>query len=322
MDLLGFLFAIIIPVFLVSFGLLSNTIVFLVFRRKRFKKTVSRNFFCLMSITESIALSTLIPFNLPGYNVEALTFSEYSCKIFTFSGYFFPAVSSWLLVLINIERFISVKHRRIIVFGETWFQILILSILFVWNFIIYFCFTYFTGLVDEEGNLVNTSSYNSTDAICGQVGLHASLTLNWVDVVNSIVLPLFFMLFCSIAIVHSIYLTRRQILRNYLTKDLKRLRRDVRFSLVIISLSVAFFVFNFPVNLSGLLYDAIYLEMPVIVNLLIELTFYLQYIFNIFVYWALNAKFRMELRLMFGIKIKKKKKHVKFRKVVIRVINV
>ena len=116
------------------FGLLSNSIIFCVFRRRKFDKVMARNYFCLLSITETLSLITMIPYRLSlSYNI--MTFSRVSCQLVTFFLFYFPMVSTWLLVMINIERFIAIKYSTNLIFGKINFQIKIFVGMFMWNFI-------------------------------------------------------------------------------------------------------------------------------------------------------------------------------------------
>ena len=302
------LFSLAIPITMVAFGVTSNIVIFLVFLRKKFSKKLSRNYFCLMSITDVISLVTILPNNLSGYGINLFTLNQYACKIITFLEFFFPAISSWILVLCNIERMISVKHKNIIIFGQVWFQLTIFGGLFAWNFGIYYFFAYYTVLLSDNLNM--TLSNSTPTFYCGPIEFNNVPVLPIIDMTNSVFLPFSLMLLCSIAIVHSIYLTRNTMMVKYLAKDISKLRRDIRFSIIIILLNSAFLVFNLPIAVFNF---TPYINMDDIVYMIINIIFYMQYIFNILVYVVLNSEFRTELLIVLRIKEKKTKKKHKFK---------
>ena len=290
-------FAAIILLSLTLFGIACNAIVFAVFRRRTFNKVLARNYFCMLSLTEALSLSTIIPYNLPTDTFYFLLFDQYSCKIITFCGYFLPAVSSWLLALVSIERFVSVKYNHIHLLGCFGFQIFIFGSLFLWNFAIYFCLAVYTNLSSVASD---NSSVNSTYAVCIPDDLTALSVFPWLDSVNSVMLPFLVMLACSVAIIHSIYTTRKTLMSCCVAVDIKKLRRDIRFSVIIVSLSFMFLVFNLPMCLYCLLYPTDPLGFQY-AYLPFQIVYYMQYIFNIFVYVILNSKFRTELCLIFRL---------------------
>ena len=301
------LFSLTIPITMVAFGVTSNIVIFLVFRRKKFYKKLSRNYFCLMSITDAISLLTILPNNLSGYGINLFILNQYACKVITFLEFFFPAMSSWILVLCNIERMLSVKYKNIILFGQVWFQLTIFGGLFALNFGIYYFYAYYTVLLSD--NLNTTLSNSTRNFYCDPTEFNDLPVLPILDMANSVVLPFILMLLCSIAIVHSIYLTGNTMMVKYLTKDISKLRRDIRFSVIIILLNTAFLVFNLPI---AVLNFTPYINYDDIVFMIINIIFYMQYILNILVYMVLNAEFRSELLVILRIKEKKTKKKHKF----------
>ena len=290
---------------LVLFGLTGNVIIFLVFRRSKFNKTLPRNYFCLLAFTEAISLISVVPYHLTVTGISIYTWNVYYCKILSFIGYFFPAVSSWLLVIINIERFISVNYKSIIIFGQISFQTTVVGALFMVNFIIYFTLVHGINLVNAKGFLINDDNLvsnltNKTTVYCAQRYNQPVLLISWLNIVNKFFLPLAFMLICSIGIIHSIYVTHKKMMNDFMSRNLKRLKKNIFYSMAIISLSVAFLVFNLPIIFHFL---SLYFLNSVAI-LFLDLVFYAQYIFNIFVYFILNAKFRRELLMMFGLRPK------------------
>ena len=299
----------IIPMMMLLIGIVGNVFIVVVFRRKCFNKTLSRNYFCVMAMCELVALCTVVPYNLPFYGIDTFTVSQYSCKLLTFIAYYSCAVSSWMLALINIERLVSVQLQKTKIFGQVWFQYLVIGALFAYNFGIYFGLVYFTDLVVVNEEILNETLANFTQVYCSQYNDAVGLLFPWVDLLNSLILPFCVILLCSIGIIRSIYLLRKKLVKNNLISEGQNLRKDMIYSCVIIAMSFIFFLFNSPLCLYDLVYglwsDAVGFPLE---YLIIENLFYFQYIFNIFVYFALNAKFRNELFVILKIKVKRKLK--------------
>ena len=290
-----------VPVAMVLFGLASNSIILVVFMRRRFNKSLSRNFFCFMSLTDTIALLTILVYNRLGFQLDILASSSVSCSLFTFMRYFFPALSNWLLVLINIERFLYVTHKHTCLLTKTWFMF---CILIFWNFGIYFCLSFNSGLV--KGNV----TLNKTEIYCEQYSKYGGgLMLPLLDTINSFLVPLFIMAICVVGIIRSIFLSKRILscADLYLDREVKKMRRETCVSITMISLYLAFILFNLPVCLINLIYTTASIEQYPIAFLVIEDLFYCQYIINIFVYLTLNAKFKEEFYRILQIKSKSKK---------------
>ena len=77
--------------------------------------------------------------------------------------------------------------------------------------------------------------------------------------------------------------------------ELKRLKKDVQFSVIIIAMNVLFFVFNAPIFVYNLLLGAVLGSGNDLLKLLFNVLYYGQYIFNILVYIFLNKLFKKEL---------------------------
>ena len=293
---------------MVVFGLMSNVVIFLVFKRSEFNKSLPRNYFCLLAITEAISLISIVPYHLTVSGIFIYTWNVYCCKIFSFIRYFFPAVSSWLLVIINIERFVSVNYKSIVIFGQQWFQTVSVGALLMLNFFIYYCLVNAKGFLIDYDDLVSNLT-NKTNIYCAQRYNQPILLISWLNMVNKFILPFAFMVVCSIGIIHSIYMTHKKMMSHCMNRNLKRLKKNIFYSIAIILLSVAFFVFNLPIIFNFL---SLYFLNNVAI-LFLDLVFYTQYSFNIFVYFILNAKFRSELLIM--LRVRRKIRRNKMRKV-------
>ncbi len=85
-----------------------------------------------------IAILTILPYHGTAFNINLLYLNETACKTFSYLAYTFPAISSWFLVYINIERYVTIKPYRLAtqLFKKVWFQITVLIGILVWNILI------------------------------------------------------------------------------------------------------------------------------------------------------------------------------------------
>lgn len=130
-----FFLEVICPPFMLFIGIFGNIVIVAVLSRKKFRHNTSRNFLRVLAVNEMIAILTIVPYHGTAFNINLLYLNDAACKAFSYLAYTFPAVSSWLLVYINIERLATIKPYRAVanLFQKKWFQTVILVIIFFWN---------------------------------------------------------------------------------------------------------------------------------------------------------------------------------------------
>ena len=280
---------VIIPVAMFVFGTFSNLIVFLVYIRKQLKKN-PRNFFCILALNDILALFSSLSFNFANFGINFLFSSLFTCQFFHFIGYFFPAISTWLLMLINIERLVSFRYNKITWLFRFKFQATIVFFVYIWNLIVCSFIFYYTQIT------VQKSTGNSSKFYCEFDSFESTIILSSLDLINSTLFPFLIMIICSSNIINWLRKNRKRVVKNKAKQQ-----RDRRFSTIIVCLSISFFVFNFPI--------CVYNYIPTfdpIITFLISDFYYFQYIFNIFVYIFLNSQFRDEMLIMLKLKLERK----------------
>ncbi len=114
------------PIFMIAFGLIANFFIILIFLRKPFRSSTSNNYLLVLAIFDVFSILTLFPYSETTNGVKFVHINEFTCKLFTFLAYFFPANSSWLLAFISIERLFSIKYSKKKVFASIFSGSLIL----------------------------------------------------------------------------------------------------------------------------------------------------------------------------------------------------
>lgn len=176
------------------------------------------------------------------------------------------------------------------------------SILFLLKFKYNVTF-YLYSFINFSPSIVNstnlTMSTNSTNTIsCKNKTAFYKTLLGSMDIINQTLIPFFFTLLCSLKLIQYIFTARLKIKLNSTAIEMKRLKKDIQFSLNVLLLNIVFVVLNLPVcivtlmNVSETFVDKY------------DLLFYLQYACNLFIYLISNKLFRKEFLKM--IKLSKR----------------
>jgi hypothetical protein len=180
----------------------------------------------------------------------------------------------------------------------------------LWNFFVYFFHSFYTEFFFEssfstvyELDITNVSNLSAN---CNIVNLEAHFILNLADLLNGFVVPFMIMSYSSAFIIFSIYLLRKKSAKE---KNFKKLFCDLQISITIIFLNLAFVSFNIPVIVYNYVPLANQSNEDV---MLINILFYFQYIFDIFVYLLFYPQFRKEL---FKLTLEKVVKSMLFKRI-------
>jgi hypothetical protein len=236
------------PPFLITFGLIGNIIIVLMLSRKNFRKIPSRNLLRVLAINDTFVLFGMIP-NLRSYsNIEVTDiFNEYFCKLAYFWFYSSPANSSFILSLISIERFITVKYKSITLFKKLWFQTSMVAGICTWNLISYGYFT----LVNAK-LLIDVSEPNATTT-CAFSNPKLEEIMHWFDLVNVIFLPSVIMTVFGILLIKTVFETSKRLTESMKLQSIQRQRRkkrDIKYSMIVIYFNLVFLMSNCPIVIS------------------------------------------------------------------------
>ena len=302
MDSISLLFVqSISPIVIAVVGVLCNVLIVVVYSQRRFVNSASTSLLKILALSDTLSIITLIPYGATISDITFLNINQLTCKIFTFVAYFFPTNSSWILTLLNMERMISIKYTYISAQNKRRLQMISILIITLWDLIYYaihmpyidlFAFSTYTF-----ENASNSTANESTFVYCDIEDPVAQEAFAWADLINYTLLPFVIMNICSVLIIHSIYVSRKKFFLQSKKKDLKKIKKDIQFSSLILFLNLAFFLFNAPIclysffALSG---DLLYWILNII--------YYLQYISNIFIYIIFNKEFKEEILNIFYLK--------------------
>lgn len=283
---------------LVIFGLVGNTMMFLVFSRHNLRRLSISTYFRAMAILNCfITLNWLKLFFDKQYNYNLSNQSQFLCKLLYYTIYSARPMSAWILVAAGIDRFLTIVYPTLFSFiRKPKFQLAVVCIISFYNA------AYYVHLVFNE-NLSFNPNTNSTTCICWAIRyLYLS------DLINTAVLPFAFMVVSSTAICVYVIKSRKRVRKYTLGSGIpSRRSRDIKFGFTLIVLNIYFFLSNAPNPLFNFL--NFYIDINANVKQVLRVNFIgLYYSFYSLVFYAqllANGLIRQEFFRLFNF-LKKK----------------
>ena len=126
-------------------GLIANSLSFVIFSRKRFQNTIFSTYFRFYLVYETINL--ILPINKMFELNFGLYFSSLSnifCKLRQVIGYSGYAIAAWFLVVVSLDRFLSIAFPSKFLFRKKHqFQILTSCFIIGFNYCLYIPFWFY-----------------------------------------------------------------------------------------------------------------------------------------------------------------------------------
>ena len=195
---------------LIIFGLMGNSLVFVVLTKSSMKKTTCSLYLRFLSVFDSLVLCVSLMRYWTAYITlyDIRSYSSGVCKIHTWATYWTSHTSAWLLVSVTVERCVSVwfPHKVKMFCTKRKTYTIIISIILVTALISSHYF-YGIGL-----NIVENESY------C--VGMYAdysnfeTFAWPWVDLCIYSLFPSTILFICKISIIYKVVHTNRGIVQN------------------------------------------------------------------------------------------------------------
>jgi hypothetical protein len=125
-------------------GLITNTILFVLFSRKRFQNTIIKTYLRMFIVFQTLNLI------LPRIKIFELNLNKYFiCSLRFFYKNFHFSNAAWLLVVISIHRYLSISYPKQFLFRKKHlFQTILCCFIFVFK-------SWFYYLKDFETNQTN-----------------------------------------------------------------------------------------------------------------------------------------------------------------------
>jgi hypothetical protein len=218
------------------------------------------------------------------------------CKFYQFCNFALDALGAWCLVYISVEKFINIAfHSKRFIFKRTKNQIIFLILLCFFTII-------FNINVLFSVDILVFSDNSSSSSFCFPIDNEQALILAYMDLVKLIILPFSLMIIFSILLILSILKSRKRVNINDSIRERKRLFKDIRFSISLISMNLLFILLNLPLGILSfftkdyLTFGELYVAFGYIYYLASSINFYLIFL--------TNSLFRKEFLILFKIKSK------------------
>ena len=293
---------------LIIVGTVGNLIAVITLQSRLFKSSSTSFLLSTLALCDVLVLNTGLMrwWLIHAFQIDVETLSKYGCKVHSLFTYFSHQIASWTLVLLTVERTISVliplrchefcNKRRLI---PIWIGIAV--ILFCFN--IHFFFS-----VDIQ-DFVNTSN-SSNSRHCIIVNSWDSFFLGpwyWIDACLGDFIPFLFVLVGNVIIVTHLVRSGRLRSKVMLSAGEKD-RKMSSTTFVLITVSVIFLVCNVPTDLLFLgyqygLFPDNNSEQDAIYNLFfagVSMLYYANNAIEFVLYFVSGRKFRSAFLDMFG----------------------
>ena len=290
----------ILPVVLIM-GSIGNVFSFIIFSREKFRKTSFSLYFRVLAFSDSFTLLYIIN-DIPNvlYGQDLQNKSYFWCKTFRYWLYSIAPVSGWLLVVISLDRMLSIiRPNKFLFLKKKQTQATICCVNLAFNLIFYIPLIVYKDYQAQE----NLNSSNSTEIIFKCVNLEEEKIVDWLDLFNSTILPFLIMAISTSVTVTKLFKSRSKTTAEA-KPNTKLKQRDTKFAITSVALNLFFFVFNLPVCVLYLLADFIYIEDVdyVLIFCVTLITYYLNFGVVFYVNLVTNSMFRSELLLFLRLR--------------------
>ncbi len=222
------------------------------------------------------------------FNFDPTILSSFACKIYQFINYSLDALSPWCLVYVSVEKFIAIAFpSKRFIFKSIKNQIIFLVSLYLFNILYHLNVPFSVDVITYE----NIS-------FCTSISYESQLIFVNMDLVNYIILPFSLMIIFSILLIVTIFKARRRVRLNDASRESKRLKQDIRFSISLISMNLLFLILNLPI----VIYSFISYPDNSDLFLIIAYMCYLSYGVNFYLILLTNTLFRQEFFSLFNKK--------------------
>ena len=277
---------------LIFFGIGGNILALIIFSRKKFHNTIFSIYFRFLCLFDTFAILFAIDdFISYHFNIYLKGISSFSCKFLMYLSYITPSVSTWMLVIISIDRVISiVKPSRLLIRKRVEFQIIICICVLLFN-LIYYIQLLFSNISSE---IIEDNS-NQTEIWCFVITEHYNMIFDWIDLFYSTVIPFIFMLISTIITLTFIFKSRKKVTIS------KNLIKDIKFAITSIFLNLLFLILNFPLQFYYILGDFSPIDdrdIDQLVDSLLSQLFFLNYGVIFYISILTNSLFRAEFMII------------------------
>jgi hypothetical protein len=225
-------------------------------------------------------------------NIDIAILTREGCKTLYFFNYGLNSLSPWCLVYISVEKYIAITYpQKRLLFKNIKNQLLFFISLFLFNMLYHIYIPLNVDILDFD----NSSSY------CTFINDESTQVADQMNFANYCLLPFIFMIVFSILLIRTIFKSRQRVTLNNSSRQQKRLRQDIKFTISLLSMNLLFIILNIPYEL--------YVIFPYIFLAdysfdLVAYIYFSTFAINFYLFLFTNSLFRSEFISLF---ISKKK---------------
>ena len=184
-------------------GILFNILAFIIFSREKFQYTIFSTYFRYLCISDTITLIYRLQFVLQNQLLEK---SLYLCKLFSYIFiYVVPLYSVWILVLISLDRCISIVCPTRFLFRKSKQNQMFASIGIIIVQMVYWLPIPIIGNIEiNNHNNSNETEYEIDSYVC----TYQTLTIDIMDLMDSSIIPTFLMFITTFITLRKIFKSR------------------------------------------------------------------------------------------------------------------
>jgi len=278
-------------------GLVGNCLSMLTWGLGRHRDTSTAVLLTALAATDTIVLV------VPALEMWAYEIFQYwlrlpnvvFCKFFAWASYVGPTVSSWIIVLITAERFVSIWFPMKVRYLCSRYKVRIfIVVVYVIMALVYGPFLIVTDLHDDY----NSSIFNNLTCNLkknGSFHLYIFPIWMWLDLILLFMVPFFFVLTGNSLILYKL-IKSRKILKKGEPQASTRTRVANAFTIRAIALSFVMLVCLFPVSIQEV-YNAHKSVTPSgLVHVIVRILLYANSSFNFILYCAIGSGFREDMK--------------------------
>ena len=295
------------------FGLIGNFTTFFIFSRKKFKLLKTTIYFKFLNVTETITLSfSMVDYLNYQYGINLLNASYIFCKFTYYILYIFSPVSGWILVILSFDRLLSTKYpSKLLVRNKKQIKLLICAFVIFCNVLYYIPIAILSNYVNVYLNDSSSNNSDSTLVIDKCISGDQYGVSDWLDLLNSSIIPFIFMSIFTAKALKSLFESRRKT-HNASCSTTQRKesfkKRDLRYAFTLLIFNFSFLILNLPVVSFYVIlrYVDISQNLSEFLLAFTTLLFYSYYGSFFYLNLLINSVFRNELKALIKTILRKK----------------
>jgi len=227
------------------------------------------------------------------YSIGIFLLSIFSCKLFIYLSFTLCSLSSFNLIYILIESYLSIKYPvESNLLRKNKPQFIYTTVIYIINLIYFLPIFLISGIIQVHPRITNNNETFNLTCTFKTTEEHGVQALIFI---NRILLPLFLIIFFSTILIHKIYTSTSRMNTFYSDRERIKFKKDVRLSIISISFNFIQNAFSIPLFIEFFIFNNRHSPVYFLsINI-----FYLSYAFNFYFLLLVNSLFRKEFFSIF-----------------------